>query len=84
MRDSRVEFGWSKERDKEGMDSLEEQRSGEREEKNGLKEKREEESGGKERRVLAAERREVIYGFGSLRWRTGFRSIRRTTRWVLL
>lgn len=70
-----MEFGRSKERDNEGTESSEEKRRGAREgrKKKILKEKREEESGGKERRVLAVERREVRFGFGFSRWRSGFR-----------
>lgn len=64
--------------------SLEEERSGEREEKKNLKEKREEERGGKERKVFEEERRELRNWVLSERWRIGFRSMRRTTRWVLV
>lgn len=86
MREWRVESGWLKEREREVEveGSFEDERSGEREEKKGLKEKREEERGGKERRVLEEERRVLRYGFASWRWRSGFKSMRRTTRWVLL
>lgn len=63
--------------------SLEEERRGEREERKGLKAKREVERGGKERRVLAEAMREMRNGVGSERWRSGFRSMRRTMRWVL-
>jgi len=61
----------------------EEQRRGESEESKGLKAKREEERGGKERRVLAEAMTEMRNGVGSERWRRGFRSMRRTMRWVL-
>ena len=83
VRERRVESGWLKERDREGNGSFEEERRGEREEKKGLKEKREDDRGGKERSVLKEEMRVLIYGFGSWRWRSGFKSIRRTMRWVL-
>jgi hypothetical protein len=63
--------------------SLEEERRGESEESKGLKAKREEERGGKERRVLAEAMTEMRNGVGSERWRRGFRSMRRTMRWVL-
>jgi hypothetical protein len=63
--------------------SLEDERRGEREESKGLKAKREVERGGKERRVLAEAMREMRNGVGSERWRSGFRSMRRTMRWVL-
>lgn len=62
---------------------LEEERRGEREEKKNLKEKREEESGGKEKRVLVEAMREVRNWVGFERWRSGFRSMRRTIRCVL-
>lgn len=64
--------------------NLEEERSGEREEKKNLKEKREEERGGKERKVFEEERRELRNWVLSERWRIGFRSMRRTMRWVLV
>lgn len=64
--------------------SLEEERRGEREEKKNLKEKREEDRGGKERTVFEEERRELRNWVWSERWRIGFRSIRRTMRWVLV
>ena len=84
MREWRVESGWLKEREKEGNGSFEEERRGEREEKKGLKENREEDRGGKERSVLKEEIRVLRYGFGSWRWRSGFKSISRTMCWVLL
>lgn len=53
-RERKVGEGRWKERERE-VGSLEEERSGERDEKKGLKAKREEDKGGKARRVLAEE-----------------------------
>lgn len=66
------------------MGSLEHEKIGERDEKNGLKAKREEERGGNESRVLMEERRELRNWVRSWRWSSGFRSIRSTIRWARL
>lgn len=58
VRDWSVASWWSKEREREGNGSFDEDSNGEREEKKILKEKREEESGGKEIRVLAKVKRD--------------------------
>ena len=84
LRERKVESGQSKEREGEGSGSFEEEMRGETEEKKGLKEKREEDKGGKERIVLEEEMRDLRYGSVSWSWRIGFKSIRRTIRWVLL
>ena len=55
----------------------------EREEKKGLTEKREDARGGNEIRVFTAAERAFKYGFGSRRWSSGLRSIKRTIRCVL-
>jgi len=83
-----VAAGRSKERGEgDGKGSFEEERRGEREEKKSLKENREEEeSGGKVTSGLMAARRDEMYEVeeeGEWR-RSGFRSRRRTTRWVLV
>lgn len=80
-------MGRSKERERDEFErkgwSLEEDSKGEREEKKSLNAKREDEIGLKERKVLVEERREMMNGAGSWRWRSGFRSMRSTIRWVL-
>lgn len=60
-------LGRSKERERDGKGSFDEERRGEREEKKGLKEKREERRGGNEIRVFTEAKRVIMYGSWS--WR---------------
>lgn len=59
--------GWSKESERDGKGSFEEERRGEKDEKKNLKAKREDERGGNEIRVFVEAERMVKYGSGSSR-----------------